>query len=302
MRPLLITLLLLATGATLSAQSTIVLQPGPEDGKDAMVWDDPLYNKASRNYAEHTEMLVHAWTDQGVPVYARSYIAFDLSDIRRRDLLSAELILANNPEGTSDGEHQPWSGPNRAFIRRVITPWTEQEISWDNQPSYTDYHQVLMPASVNGHQTYHVDVTELLRDMLYRFPDRSHGFVILLEEESHYRALVFATSDYPVEEKRPKLILRFAGATPVKRVRATAPMDLTVYPNPASEQIDVHAVLPAGSQGHVELLDAVGQVLRSWQVHKSTVLHVPLGGLPPGQYWVRLGNNASVTVKAVAVH
>jgi len=302
MRPLFITLLVLTTGVMLSAQSTIVLQPGPEKGKDAMVWDDPLYNKANRNYADHTEMLVHAWTDEGVPVFGRSYITFDLSEIRGMQLLSAELVLANNPEGTFNGEHQPWSGPNRAFVRRVITPWEEDEITWNNQPAYTDFHQVLMPASVSGDQTYCVDVTELVHDMRYRFPERSHGFVIILEEETYYRALVFATSDYRLEEKRPKLILRFAGTTPVERTQASAAMDLTLYPNPASEQFDIRAMLPAGSQGHVELLDTVGRVLRSWQVQESTLLHVPLGGLPPGQYWVRLGNNESVTVKAVVVH
>jgi hypothetical protein len=292
---------LLLFASVTTAQDVITLQPGPEDGKDAMVWDDPLYNKAVRNYGQHEEMLVHAWTDQGVPVFARSYVDFDLTGIQRTDLRSAVLTLCNNPLGTFDGEHQPWSGPNRAFVRRVITPWSEAELSWNRQPSYTDFHQVLLPASTDGHQTYDVDVTELVRDMLYHFRERSHGFVIVLEDESFYRALVFATSDYPDPARRPRLVLTFGSPSPVETVTTPSPLTLNVYPNPASGQVDVHAELPAGSNGHVELLNTVGQVLSSWHVHESTLLHVPLTALASGQYWLRLGTDAHVTIEPLIV-
>lgn len=119
MKSRLMSVLFLLCSVTAHAQHTVILQPGPDDGCDAMVWDDPVYNKAKRNYGKHPELLVHAWTDQGTPVYARSYIAFDLSSLPRTDLVSATLILHNNPEGTFDGQHQPWSGPNRAWVVMV---------------------------------------------------------------------------------------------------------------------------------------------------------------------------------------
>ncbi len=284
-----------------AAQTVITLQPGPENGKDAMVWDDPLYNKAVRNYADHEEMLVHAWTDEAVPVFARSYIAFDLSEVRRSDLMSATLTLYNNPQGTFEGEHRPWSGPNRAFVRRVITPWEEHTISWNNQPSYTDHNQVLLPASVTGNEDYVIDVTEIVRDMLYNFPRRSHGFAVMLEDEQLYRALVFASSDYPDPARRPKLVLRFAGTSPVQAVSDAVPLTLDVYPNPTSGQVDVQANIPDGGKGYVELLNMVGQVLSSWNIHESTLLHVPLTGLPSGQYWLRLGTDAHVEIKPLVV-
>ncbi|MCB2203874.1 DNRLRE domain-containing protein [bacterium] len=285
-----------------SAQTIITLQPGPEDGKDAMVWDDPLYNKAIRNYATHEEMLVHAWTDQGVPVCARSYVAFDLSGITRKDLVSAHLTLYNNPSGTFEGQHRAWSGPNNAWVRRVITPWNEEELSWNNQPAYTDLHQVQLPASQLGNEDYTIDVTALVRDMLYRFPDRSHGFAIMLEEEDFYRALVFATSDYHDPSRRPKLELQFGDrATSSVHHGRSMPLKLDVYPNPSSTQVEIKAELPEGSRGYVELLNSVGQVLLSWDVEGSTLLHLPLTGYASGQYWLRLGTDAQVEIKSLVV-
>ncbi|MDT8323555.1 MAG: DNRLRE domain-containing protein [Bacteroidota bacterium] len=295
----LVTLLLCAS--TVAAQSVITLQPGPEQGKDAMVWDDPLYNKAVRNYAEHEEMLVHAWTDQAVPVFARSYISFDLSDITRADLTSAVLTLYNNPQGTFEGQHRPWSGPNRAFVRRVITPWDENTISWNNQPSYTDWDQVMLPASVTGNEDYVIDVTAMVRDMLYRFRDRSHGFAIMLEQEDFYRALVFTTSDYPDPARRPKLELRFAGTSAVEAPAPPSPLKLDIYPNPTSAQVEVYAELPDGGRGYVELLNLAGQVISSWDLHESTLLHIPLTGLASGQYWLRFGTDADVQIKPLIV-
>ena len=294
-------ILMFVSVATAQAQTVVTLQPGPEQGKDAMVWDDPLYNKAVRNYAEHEEMLVHAWTDQGVPVFARSYIEFDLSGMTRRQLVSARLVLSNNPDGTFEGQHQPWSGPNRAYLRRVVTPWSEAGLSWNNQPAYTDLHQVLLPASEDAHQSYDIDVTELVRDMLEVYPNRSHGFVLLLEDEQPYRALVFATSDHPDPALRPKLILTFADALNAPAAEVPSPLKLDVYPNPGSVQVDVYAEIPEGGTGHVELLNIVGQVLTSYTIHESTLLHVQLTGIPAGQYWLRLGTQSAVEIKTLIV-
>ncbi len=301
MKAHIIPLLLLLFTMTTHAQTTIVLRPGPEAGKDAMVWDDPVYNKAVRNYGSYTEMLVHAWSDQGTAVYARSYIAFDLASVQRTDLLSATLTLYNNPDGTFDGKHQQLSGPNRAWIRRVITPWEEDKLTWHDQPAYTEHHQVLIPASVDGHQSYTIDVTELVRDMLTDFRDSSQGFVIILEEETPYRALVFATSDHQDAARHPQLELVFTGSTAVDPGKTPASMDLEIFPNPASGQVDIHAKLPAGNAGYVDLLNELGHVLRSWDVSGQQQLHLSLTGFASGHYWLRIGNDAGVAVKQLIV-
>jgi hypothetical protein len=266
-----------------------------------MVWDDPLNNKATRNFATQTEMLVYAWTALGTPVYGRGYIAFDLSGIQHSDLDSARLILHNDPGGTSDLHHQSVPDPNRAWIRRVITPWEEDAVTWNSQPANTTYHQVLMPATTDGQQTYEVNVTELVRDMIGAFKDRSHGFVIILEDETPYRALVFATSDHTDAERRPRLELTFTGSTAVDETRSKAPLNLEVFPNPTSGKVDVLVELPAGSAGYVELFNMAGQVLRSWTVSERMLLHVPLTGLPSGRYWLRLGTDANVTIEPLVV-
>ncbi|MBE0644054.1 MAG: T9SS type A sorting domain-containing protein [Bacteroidetes bacterium] len=301
MKSAIIMLLFLTCGSALQGQTTIVLQPGPEDGKDGMVWDDPIYSKAKRNYANSTEMLVHAWTDQGVPVYARSYLAFDLTSIQRTDLINATLVLHNNPEGTFNGEHQPWSGPNRAWVRRVTTPWDETELTWYNQPASTEEHQVLVPESVDPHQSYFLNVTPLVTEMLGIHRYDSHGFMIILENETHYRALVFATSNYADPARRPRLELTFSSQTPVNALTHFAAINMEIYPNPATDRVEVQVDLPTGKTGHVELLNVLGQVLQSRRIHESTRLHLSLEGLSQGQYWLRLGTTDDVVIKPIIV-
>ena len=101
--------------------------------------------------------------------------------------------------------------------------------------------------------------------MLTDFRDHSHGFVIVLEQETPYRALVFASSDYHDAARRPRLELVFDGSTPVHPAMAPETIQLEIYPNPASEQADVRAILPPGQYGSMELLDAAGRLLRSWE-------------------------------------
>jgi hypothetical protein len=294
-------ILFVLCSVTAYAQYTVVLQPGAEDGCDAMVWDDPLYNKAVRNYGTHPELLVHAWTDQGVPVYARSYLAFDFSSLPRTGLLSATLTLHNNPEGTFNGQHQPWSGPNRAWVRRVTTPWLEDSLTWLTQPAWTDHNQVSLPASTDGHQSYSIDVTQLVEDMLAEFRDRSHGFAIVLEQETPYRALVFASSDYHDAAKRPHLELVFDESTAIGHATAPKTMQLDIYPNPASEQADVRATLPPGQTGSMELFDAAGRLLQAWEVDGNSHLPLRLTRFAAGLYWLRLGNDGAVIAKPLVV-
>ena len=113
--------------STLFSQTTIILQPGPAEGKDAKVWS----LSSNTNYADHQMLKANAWTWGGTFGIERSYFEFDLSEIPpQATILSADLslyyhFLPGNPEQTH-------SGNNECLIQRVTSSWDENSITWNN--------------------------------------------------------------------------------------------------------------------------------------------------------------------------
>lgn len=105
------------------AQTTIVLQPGPE-GKDA--WLNTYY---TQNYGDYPNLFASAWTHSGMPFVTRSVFDFDLSEIPANAvILDARLNLffainANNP-----GYYQ--TSDNQAFLKKITAPWDEHMVTW----------------------------------------------------------------------------------------------------------------------------------------------------------------------------
>jgi hypothetical protein len=63
------------TWSTMTGQTVVTLQPGAEDGKDAVL-SDLSHNVNHGDIGENTAM---AWTSQGTPFINRALIEFDLS-------------------------------------------------------------------------------------------------------------------------------------------------------------------------------------------------------------------------------
>lgn len=197
--------LLFISGVAFS-QESIVLQPGPNEGKDAMVFSEI----PGKNYGNHHNFDVLAWTwradgfDAGL---TRCFIQFNLSEIPpENEVLSAKLSLYNNPNsGNNNGKHSTLSGSNKGWITLVAQPWYESSINWDNQPWVDNTFRVEIPESRQSSQNYEdLDVTELIKVQHY-IPDMFFGMSITLQTEEHYRSLIFASSDHEDPTKRPKL-------------------------------------------------------------------------------------------------
>ncbi len=205
--PLFLAILLLICCKLSLGQTTLVLQPGAEDGKDAHLSNlSPNVNGGDRD--ENTAM---AWTNQGVPFILRALIEFDLSSIPQgANILSAYLSLYNNPDASANnGQHSSLSGPNTSLISRITEEWYEHTVTWNNQPAITTLHQVTLPQSVSPHQDYeNIDVTQLVKDMIEN-PETGHGFMLHLVTEQLYRCMTFASSDYYNASKHPKLVITY---------------------------------------------------------------------------------------------
>jgi hypothetical protein len=197
--------------AAFSQQAKQVLQPDSICGKDALVWNAPGFSNGNTNYGSNDAMGAHAWTNQGTPDTGRSLLQFDLSSIPVGSIITyAYLSLFNNPTTPyAQGQHSTLSGPNDLFIQRIISPWDENAVIWFTQPITTSQNEVSVPASTSPHQDYpSINVTALVQDMVDN-PLTSFGFMIRLQDEGYYRAMVFATSDYVDPAKRPMLVINY---------------------------------------------------------------------------------------------
>jgi hypothetical protein len=217
MKKLLLLLILIpALNLALVAQPvTLTLRPGLTNGKDAMIHG--LATQVSNNFGGTYELTASAWT-YGNPVgITRSLIGFDLSVIPAgATIQSAYLSLYawDMFNGTGSGQHSTSSGSNAAYIERVMSPWDEMTVTWDTQPSTTNLNQVTIPASTSPTQNYpNIDVTAMVTDMIAS-PASSHGFMIKLISEVHYRRLNFCSSEHPDSLKRPMLQITYLSGTP----------------------------------------------------------------------------------------
>jgi|GEM_PF-623665 len=190
------------------SDQTLVLQPDPVCGKDALLHG--LITEQDVNYGANAQFLASTWTFGGTPGTVRSVVEFDLSAIPPGAVIdSAYLSLYAWGLPTGSGPHSTLSGSNEAWLQRVITPWDENTVTWNTQPSVTTTNQVAVPASTGPAEDYRVAVKPLVQDMV-NDPTTSFGFELRLQTEAYYRRLNFCSSDHTDPLKRPKLEVFFS--------------------------------------------------------------------------------------------
>jgi hypothetical protein len=200
----LITLFFVLSG-NINAQYNVVLRPGINDGKNALI----VSNLPNTNYAKHPDFAAIAWTSNNDLVDARSFIQFDLSGIPEGATINSAKLSLYSYNSPSNGSHSSMNGSNESYLRRITEPWIEDSITWNNQPAFSEINQVLLPQSTGSLQNYtDIDVTKLVMDMLGN--DKGNfGFVLQLANESYYRRMVFASSANSNINIRPKLEIDF---------------------------------------------------------------------------------------------
>lgn len=189
------------------SQTTIVLQPGPSEGKDANAWRFD----AGINHGDRESITAYAWTHSGDLSNKRSFLEFDLSTIPETAIIqSAHLSLFFNPTDPFES-FSVHTGENDIYIQRVTAEWDEHTIVWSNQPSTTSVNQVQLPPSTNPTQNYpNIDVTELIKDMVTS-PEGNNGFMIkMVDEVNYYKSVLFASSDHSNPYIRPKLEITYS--------------------------------------------------------------------------------------------
>jgi hypothetical protein len=209
----------LTIGLPVEDVRVLVLQPGPDEGKDAMISRSlPEDNFGKFPFFEAT--AVSPVTSDVQHKLTRSLIEFDLNQLPKSATIKRAILTLYYPnyvytdtvypvnyvtgkQNINDSQ-PPWPVEHLAVLQRVISPWEEHEVTWEKQPETTTENQVFIPriyyimdAACNcivPPVSETVDVTKLL------MPDasgiRHHGMLLKLVKEEYPEWLRFASSDF----------------------------------------------------------------------------------------------------------
>ncbi|MFW5821716.1 MAG: DNRLRE domain-containing protein [Bacteroidota bacterium] len=195
--------------------NTLFLQPGPEEGKDAMITDlDPMENFGDYKFFEASFLTESPLT---VMRTKRSLIHFKLSELPKSAriekvelVVSFEAPIWDSINESAIDEFMLWD--NRLVFRQIIEPWEEDRVTWENQPASMEANQVFVkihPEMSSNQRIY--DVTSLFVPV-QEVAAPNHGFIFMQphDENPSPGGLQFASSDHPVKEMRPKLVVKYS--------------------------------------------------------------------------------------------
>jgi hypothetical protein len=207
----------------------LILQPGPEEGKDAMI------NRISpdKNFGDHIYFEAinnQPWISTNIdcPLLTRSLIQWDLNQLPKSATIRKAIMTLYYPNiwvepAIIDSIKNRYSGwvdsteiPDRhplAVLQRIISPWEEYEVTWTNQPETTEEGQVFVPmkyyimdaACVNCFAppvSEEIDVTSLLTNTS---GTARYGMLFKLVNEEYPQWFRFTSSDFKEPKLWPKL-------------------------------------------------------------------------------------------------
>ncbi|HTN46185.1 MAG TPA: DNRLRE domain-containing protein [Flavipsychrobacter sp.] len=208
-----------------SRSQTLILKPDSAIGKDVFIATTYTCTPSivpapyeTINFDALPDLLIFDWS---LNVFGcsrtthRSLLRFDgLNNLPSNAIItSATLNLFGVPSTTNFGNSSypgaPFGTTNEFWVRRATSSWNEHTVTWSNQPSFDTTHQVLSPVSTSRYSwNTSFNVTTLVQDILAS--GTNNGFVLMLNSESMYREMVFASSDHADSSLWPELIINYS--------------------------------------------------------------------------------------------
>ncbi len=276
------------------AQTTLVLQPGPADGKDAEIFSCVKCGYADNNYGTKRDFNAIAWTNNGYSSIVRSLIQFDLSSIPANAVInSATLSLYFNPT-SEEGKHVRLPGSNASYLERITSSWSENTVTWNNQPTTTTLNRVSLAGTTSSTQSFtSINVKQLIIDSRNN-PNSSFGFMLKLQQETIYKKLIFASSDNATASIRPKLTITYTVPARLQpdEVNQTG---ISIFPNPAFGSATIQ--LPADAGNGVVTINTynmLGKLCTQAQAfadETDNLIGFDISSLQPGVYVVNIQCN-----------
>jgi len=186
----------------------LVLQPGPDDGKDAMISNlEPDKNFGDHKYFEATFLPEPVLT---VMRLNRSLIAFNLNQLPKSAIIR-KAILRLSFDVPIPFDNSVITSSDKfigGVFQQVIEPWDEYKVTWNNQPATTEINQVFLPPFTSDKKFIEVDITRLIAPVsTVNLPN--YGIKFKLIPEDRFPGFRFASSDHPESALRPMLIIYY---------------------------------------------------------------------------------------------
>lgn len=218
---LFVSALMLSSVLSFGQTTTLVFKPNATVGKDTPIWkfdDDCIGNgstqtNADRNFGTEETLWMKDWTWNAIGCSGgtiRSLLCFtELSNIPSNAVIvSATLRLY----GVTSDRNTSYSGApasyyeNTVVVQQVTSPWNENTVTWNTQPSTTTANQFIIPQSTSEYNwNYSNSSSELVAMVQSMVSGNNYGFMLRLQTEQHYRNMVFASSDHPDASLHPEL-------------------------------------------------------------------------------------------------
>lgn len=187
----------------------LVLQPGPENGKDAMISNlEPDKNFGDHKYFEATYLSEPVLT---VMRSNRSLIWFDMNSLPKSAIIKKVVLqlyydipipfdnaYITTPEPSTG---VAWYG---GVLQKIIEPWDEYKVTWNSQPKTTESGQVYIPPFIRNVNFIDVDVTRLFVPV-NDTSTPNYGMFFRLWPADRFPGFRFASGDFPDASMRPKL-------------------------------------------------------------------------------------------------
>ncbi len=179
---------------------TLVLQPGPEEGKDAFVsnWYDGEYV----NHGDEVWLSVSCANNNAD--ICRSYIQFDVSSIPRNSDITSAILSIYGQKSTREGGFV-------VVAKKVGEAWNEHNINWDNKP-YFDSHiyDEVTPPYRDQSNPVNFDLTQLTQEWVDGTYN-NYGIILMLKEEVGNKIGFFVSGDQEESNAghRPKLTITY---------------------------------------------------------------------------------------------
>lgn len=153
-----------------------------------------------------------AWDNQGQLEKCHSLLSFDYGElpkiIKPEWITNAELILIPvtlKDEGKTD------ESAYRFTVRRVIQPWQDSLVTWENQPASSDKDQVVIKLNKRKRSSViNLNVTTLVKNM---FKHGNFGFIMFGEDSIHSQLAYrnwFASARIDDKSLRPALVITYS--------------------------------------------------------------------------------------------
>lgn len=168
----------------------------------------------NNNYGKIEDIHIYSWTQGGELNINRVLIDFNLDKIPTTAKIDkATLSLYFNTTSAYDKiiDKTGNQGQDSIVIRRVISDWNENYVTWNRQPETTEENQVVILRLENPRADYiNIDITSITQDIVSNEADNRYGIMVKLYNEKPYNVVFFSSGNHPNAELHPKLNISYS--------------------------------------------------------------------------------------------